>query len=224
MLRGHWSGAVRVAAAFAVGAAARAAVLKDDEQPSALYAGAVQAYEATTPNVVVDYPMGYDNLDDLARDADAIVVAHLKRLDQAVATGSYETVFAFDVERSITGEPPAGGDVAVGYPGGTLADGRPAHVSGDPPFEPGMSYLLFLREGGGERYHVLAGPAGRLVVLGGRLYALSVVYQDGQIFDTGISGVSLDRVAGGLGGTKFEAVIPTFDPRDAPLRRSEEIG
>lgn len=233
MLRNIWPAALRMAAAFALTASTRAAAVRKDEDPAALYAVAVRNYEEARPSVFVDYVRGYDSFGDLARDADAVATGHV----DAAATAplnlrgpAFDTSYAFDVGRVFAFKPAGGiGDrIVIRQPGGSDADGIRRIAADDPPFEAGVTYLVFLRRGPDGRYGVLGGAAGRLLVVEGRASALSVVYRDDRIVDTGAAGVSVDLLMAWLGlagaGVGPQAVLPARAWPFVPTRQGDEKG
>lgn len=184
-----WHATGRFAAALMLGAATRMA-LPGREGPRAGHARDIYLYHVREPNVFVDYAVGYPSLRALESAADLIITG---RLTESRESGQHSTILTIEVGHAFKGD--ASDEITIYYPAG--ADDV---LSGDPAFQHDMTYLLFLeRAPDGLTYSVLEGPAGRFVVDGARFSALSVVYGDNHILDTGLAGIPVGRVGWDLG-------------------------
>jgi hypothetical protein len=104
------------------------------------------------------------------------------------------TDFTVDVTTSLKGDLVPGSSIVVEQTGGYDATAKQTfEIEDDPLFEVGSQYLLFLQyDGANNRYHVVGGPQGRLVVAGAKVSSLSTIYPDRNIGDLDIKGVLLD--------------------------------
>lgn len=132
----------------------------------------------TSGTICVDYVKSYENLGELAADADLIGVGTMDRTievvpDEATRGQTYLTRSAFRVERVLKGK--AEGEITISQMG---AVGW-AEEYGNPIFKPGEEYFLFLRDGGSGIYYLLH-PLGRYKIMDGNIYSMNYVLPTGQ--------------------------------------------
>lgn len=205
-LGNSWRAVGRVTAAVMLGAATRFATPRSHE-PAERYATDIQMYDDGPRNVFVDYPTGYADLPALTSAADLIVKGRVVRFSPA---DEHATLVTLTVDRTFKGE--TRDNVGILYPAG-----KGESIAGDPPFTRDVTYVVFLRRSAAATYDVLGGAAGRFVSEHGEISALSVVYGDSGIFDTGIRHVPVDRIGWLLGnadmGPGGTAVMPGEESR-----------
>ena len=138
----------------------------------------------TTGVIHVDYIKYYENIGELAADADLIAVGTIDRTIEVVPdeatkdardprNQTYLTRSAFRVERVIRGS--ATKEIAISQMG---ARGW-VEEYGNPVFEPGEKCFLFLRDGNDDMYH-LVNPVGRFSIKDGNVYSMNYVLPTGQ--------------------------------------------
>jgi hypothetical protein len=132
----------------------------------------------------VDYVKSYENLGELAADADLIAIGTIDRTVEVVpdeATGdtgdprarTYLTQSAFQVEKVLKGS--AESEIVISQTGATGW----AEEYGNPIFKPGEKYFLFLREGSDGIYYLLH-PLGRYKISDSNIYSMNYVLPTGQ--------------------------------------------
>ncbi len=134
--------------------------------------------------IFVDYINSYDDIGELAADADIIAAGTIDRtLDVLPANPAeaiedprqrtYITRSTFSVEKVIKGD--VRGEIIVSQMGAT---GR-AEERGNPVFMPGEKCLLFLREGSDGMYY-LVHPVGRFTIKDGNVYSMNYILPTGE--------------------------------------------
>jgi hypothetical protein len=132
----------------------------------------------------VEYAKSYENLGELAADADLITVGTIDRTVEVIPdeaterpgdprSRTYLTQSAFQVERVLKGNSES--EIVISQMG---AVGW-AEEYGNPIFKPGESYFLFLRVGGDGIYYLL-NPLGRFKISDGNIYSMNYVLPTGQ--------------------------------------------
>ena len=138
----------------------------------------------TTGVIHVDYIKYYENIEELAADADLIAVGTIDQTIEVVpdeATGdtgdprarTYLTRSSFRVERVIKGS--AAEEIVISQMG---AIGW-AEEYGNPIFEPGENCFLFLRDSP-EGIYYLINPLGRYRINEGNVYSMNYILPTGQ--------------------------------------------
>lgn len=137
----------------------------------------------TTGTISIDYVKSYNNIKELAADANLIVVGMIDRTIEVVpdeATKSedpknrtYLTRSAVRVERILKGK--VGSRIVISQMG---AVGW-AEEYGNPVFRPGERYFLFLRDGQDGKYYLL-NPLGRYSIKDNSVYSMNYVLPTGQ--------------------------------------------
>jgi hypothetical protein len=138
----------------------------------------------TSGTIFVDYIKNYENLGELAADADLIAIGTIDRTVEVVAdeatgdTGdprarTYLTRSALRIEKLVKGNTDS--EIIISQMG---AIGWAEEV-GNPIFRPGEKYFLFLRDGGDGMYYLLH-PLGRYKITDGNVYSMNHVLPTGQ--------------------------------------------
>jgi len=132
----------------------------------------------TTGIIHVDYVNSYENLGELAADADLIAIGTIDRTievisDKATGDQTYLTRSAFRVERVVKGD--ADEEIIISQTG---AIGWAEEV-GNPIFKPGERYFLFLRDSL-EGIHYLVNPLGRYAIKSNNVYSMNYILPTGQ--------------------------------------------
>jgi Matrixin len=126
-------------------------------------------------HICVSWNIGYTNLTDMAQDADAIVVGHVKTVAQrTVVDGQPFTDFDYAVDDWVAaprGDKDLPAAITIHQTGG-IRDGQTVEVHGDPLLASGEQGVLFLRRYAPGQYYILGGPTGRLISDGGQLAQL----------------------------------------------------
>lgn len=137
----------------------------------------------------------YANVSDMAHASDAVVVARAGSYKESTNNNIVFTDFSMMVISAEKGKLAPGGTFVLHQTGGRSASGAAWVLPDDPLLVLGTDYLLFLKfDPVSGDYFVVGGPDGRLVVRGGTVSALSQVYNDRKIVDTGLSNKSLADV------------------------------
>ena len=144
--------------------------------------------------------VNYTSLDALMRASDLIVVGKVTNANSEIETHPADpraqlvtTYFTIEIESHLYGDQSAE-TLGIRQMGGSARDVR-QELEGDPLFEVGDTYLLFMRrDPESPRFVVLGGADGRFVVNGDRALALSEVYPDRDIKDSGLGSLNLPDV------------------------------
>ena len=146
--------------------------------------GSPYASGSAAGQIYVDYINSYDDIGELAADADVIATGTISRTVDVLPANpaeaiedprhrTYITLSAFSVEKIIKGDVKT--EIIFSQMGAT---GR-AEERGNPIFAPGEECLLFLREGSDGIYY-LVHPVGRFNIKDGNVYSMNYVLPTGQ--------------------------------------------
>lgn len=154
---------------------------------------------------------------DQVSGASLIFQGTVARMDYARAqavgqqAGDVHTFVTFDVQRIFKGQV-AGGKVTLRFFGGLEADGTLLHSSRAPLFDVGERVLLFVAGNGQARYPLVGWRAGRLRLVGGKVY--SEGGRDLVIVDE-------ERLRQGTGRDLDEVVLHRFSADGPEIRFGE---
>lgn len=142
------------------------------------------------------WAFGFDNLTDLCRYSDAIIIGVVDRVAEVISQNEsrhtwYRTKWVFRVEKSLKGKVTR--EIIINQSGSPEQPG--SDITDDPLFLPKERYLLFLRKtADGTYFHF--GPYGRYLIWNGKIYSMNYVLLRGYRapLELNFFGIELDEM------------------------------